>query len=334
MAENQVVESWLKWLSMNKGRSDATVIKYRNHLTWFYDFLDGRPLSAVTLEDLETFAGEHLFKTRNLKPRSRSTVVAALRSFFTWAVKSGLVSADVSADLSYPTIGKRLPRGISLQDAETLLMAPDLDTFLGVRDAAMIALLIGCGMRVSGLVGLNQSSLIFTKDHKGRDRLIVRVLEKGNKERLIPAPSEAMLLVRAYLGHEELEGIDRHLPNGDQVLFVSVKNNNVPAHEYHGENRRIAPRSVNDRLVKYAEQKGVSVKFAHPHAFRHLYGTELTESDVNLVTTQALMGHESPEYTGIYTSLAVRKLTDEVEKANPLGKMRTPVTDLLQQLGL
>jgi len=334
MADNQAVESWLKWLTLNKGRSDATEVKYRNHLNRFFDFLDGRPIGSVTLDDLEAFTGEHLFKTRGLKPRTRSTAVAAIRSFFSWAVKTGLIVSDISESLAYPSVGKRLPRGISLQDAETLLMAPDLDTFLGVRDAAMMALLIGCGMRVSGLVGLNQSSLIFTKDHKGRDRLIVRVLEKGNKERLIPAPSEAMLLVRAYLGHDELERIDRHLPNGDQVLFVSVKNNSVPAHEYHGENRRLAPRSVNDRLVKYAEQSGVSVKFAHPHAFRHLYGTELTESDVNLLTTQALMGHESPEYTGIYTSLAVRKLTDEVEKANPLGKMRTPVTDLLKQLGL
>jgi len=334
MAENQMVEDWLKWMSLNKGRSDSTVVKYRTHLLWFFDFLDGRPLSDVALGDLERFSGEFLYKERGLKPRSRSTVVAALRSFFSWANRKGFVDGDLSADLAYPTVGKRLPRGISLHDAEKLLMAPDLDTFVGVRDAAIIALLIGCGVRISGLVGLNQSSLIFTKDHKSRDRLIVRVLEKGNKERLIPAPSEAMLLIRAYLGHVELDYIDRDLPSGDQVLFVSTKNNNVPAHEYHGEARRIAPRSVNDRLLKYAEDTGVSINFAHPHAFRHLYGTELTESDVNLLTTQALMGHESSEYTGIYTKLAVRKLTDEVDKANPLGKMRTPVSELLQQLGL
>jgi integrase/recombinase XerD len=331
---DQIIDDWLRWLSGSRGRSDATIVKYRGYLTWFAEFLGERDLADVDLALLETFTGEHLFKVRGLKARSRSVAVAAIRNFFSWAVKHGLIGANPSVNLGYPSIGRRLPRSISLQDAEKLLHAPDLNTFIGVRDAAMISLLIGCGMRISGLCGLNQSSLIWTKDHKDRDRLIIRVLEKGGKERLVPAPSEAMLMLRAYLGHSELGSIDRYLPDGDQVLFVSTKNNLVPAHEYHGENRRIAPRSVNDRLEVYAKQVGVSMEFAHPHAFRHLYGTEFVESDVNLLTLKTLLGHERSDTTEIYTHLAMRKLTDDVERANPLGKMRTPVSDLLKQLGL
>lgn len=331
MQFTDLTEKWLEWLSLNKGRSDATIIKYRGYLLVFSDFLDKKTISEVDLELLENFSGKFLYE-RGLTSRSRSAAIAAIRNFFSWCTSKGLIISNPANDLAYPTIGRRLPRAISLQDAEKMLRQPDLDTFSGVRDAAMMSLLIGCGMRVSGLCGLNQSSLIFTEDHNQRERLIVRTLEKGSKERLIPAPTEALLMVRAYLGHSELDQIDRTLPNGDQVVFVSVANRKVPAHEYNGENRRFATRSVNDMLAKHAKDAGVSSDIAHPHAFRHLYGTELIESDVNLLTAQALLGHESADTTQIYTHLAVRKLIDEIHRANPLGKMRTPVSDLISHL--
>ncbi len=325
------IEDWLEWLSLNKGRSEATIIKYRGYLDCFNGFLDGKNIGDVDLGLLESFSGKFLFD-RGLSSRSRSAAVSAIRNFFSWAKLKGFVKSDPSSSLSHPSIGRRLPRSISLQDAEKLLREADLDTFAGVRDAAMMSLLIGCGMRVSGMCDLNQSSLIFTADETGRERLVVRAKEKGSKERLIPAPIEVLLLLRAYLGHEQLESIDRLLPNGDQVLFVSIRNRFVPEHEYRGENRRFAPRSVNDMLAKYAKQSGVSVAFAHPHALRHLYGTELLESDVNILNAQALMGHENADTTAIYAHTAMRKLSAEVDRANPLGKIRTPVSDLVAHL--
>lgn len=327
------VEDWLSWLSVSKGRADATVVKYRGYLAELIAFLDGAPVTDIDLPKLEAFTGQHLFG-KKLSSRSRSAAIAAVRNFFTWLHRDGRIRSNPAESLEYPSIGRRLPRPISLSDAEKLMMAPDLDTFIGVRDAAIMSLLIGCGMRISGLCSLNESSLIFTKDHKGRNRLIVRVIEKGKKERLIPAPAESMLLVRAYLGHEELATIDRLLPNGDQVLFVSTRNYLVPPHDYRGEARRIASRSINDALAKYADQVGVDARVAHPHAFRHLYGTEAVESDINLISIKALLGHERADTTEIYTRLAMRKLTEHVDQANPLGKMRTPVSELIQQLNL
>ena len=174
MAFSGVVENWLEWLAMNKGRSAATIIKYRGYLMVFNTFLEEISINEVNLDLLEKFTGKHLYD-RGLTSKSRSAAIAAIRNFFAWADSKGIVDVNPAADLAYPTIGRRLPRAISLQDAEKLLRAPDLDTFPGVRDAAMISLLIGCGMRVSGMCGLNQSSLIFTQDHNERERLIVRV---------------------------------------------------------------------------------------------------------------------------------------------------------------
>jgi site-specific recombinase XerD len=328
-----LIDDWLSWLQLNKGRSDATIVKYRGYMILFLEFLGDVQLCDVDLEILEKFSGKVLFE-RGLSSRSRSAAVSAIRNFFTWAQAKGVISNNPSENLPHPTIGRRLPRAISLQDAEKLLSATDLDTFIGVRDAAMMSLLIGCGLRVSGMCRLNQSCLIFTADENGHERLVVRVKEKGSKERLVPAPTECLLLLRAYLGHSDLSSIDRVLPDGDQVLFVSVRNRTVAEHDYHGEKRRYAPRSVNDMLTKYAKETGVSVDFAHPHALRHLYGAELMESDVNILSAKALMGHERADTTEIYAHIAVRKLTAEVERANPLGKIRTPVTDLINHLNI
>ncbi|MDT8372087.1 MAG: tyrosine-type recombinase/integrase [Gammaproteobacteria bacterium] len=331
MAIKSVIEEWLEWLSLNKGRSDATIIKYRGYLLEFESFLEDCALDDVDLKLLEQFTGKFLFE-KGLVSGSRSAAIAAIRNFFAWVTKKGFISRNPAEDLAYPTLGRRLPRAISLQDAEKLLNSIDLDSFQGVRDAAMLAVLIGCGLRVSGLCNLNQSSLIFGADDKGRERLYIRAKEKGSKERIVPAPTETMLLIRAYLGHVDLERIDRTLKNGDQVLFVSVGNKKVPIYEYIGEARRISPRSINDILSKHADAAGVSAEFAHPHAFRHLYGAELMESDATTLSAQALMGHEDPKTTEIYSHLAMRKLTDVVDRSNPLGKIHTPVSDLVKHL--
>jgi integrase/recombinase XerC/integrase/recombinase XerD len=327
----EVIESWLGWIQFNKGRSESTVIKYRGYLYSLIEFINEKSLADVSLEDLEFFSGKHLFG-KGLSSRSRSAAISAIRNLFAWMFERGIINNNPASKLSHPSIGRRLPRAISLRDAEKLLMAPDLDTFVGVRDAAMLSLLIGCGLRVSGLCSLNQSNLIFTTDHNNAERLIIRVTEKGSKERLIPAPVECLFLIRAYLGHANLDFVDRTLPNGDQVLFISIRNRRVPEYDFIGEKRRFATRSVNDMLAKYAEQTGVSVEFAHPHALRHLYGAELMESDVNILSAKALMGHERADTTEIYSHLAMRKLTKDVDRANPLKKITTPVTELISHL--
>jgi len=329
---NELIEKFLTWKEHSQGCSEATVSKYRGYLERLDRFLleSEQTLLTASRETLEEFCGIHMHR-EGLSPRARRPLISAVRGFYAWLFRERLLIEDKGAHLEYPKAGRRLPRGMTLQDAEKLLMAPDLDTFIGLRDAAIMTTLLGCGMRVSGLVRLNEGDLLFIDDG-GRERLILRVKEKGGNERLIPAPDEVRIMLRAYLGHNEMDRIDRFLDDGDRVLFVSTKNMGVTPDKYHGEARRISPRSVNEMIEKYGERIGIPRDRLFPHAMRHLYGTELAEEGIDVLQIQALLGHRDPKTSQVYVHLATRTLARTVDKANPLRKLRTPVTELARRL--
>lgn len=332
--EADLIQQYLEWLQHNAGRSAATSDHYRLTLQrlaeWCAD--NDNRLLDLSLEQLEQFAGFHAHALK-LSPQSRRPLVAAVRGFYRWAVRRGLLRDSPGEQLAYPKAGRKMPRVGQMADAEKILMQCDTDTLIGLRDAAMISLLIGTGVRVSGLTALNESRLIWM-DIEGSHRLVINVIEKGKRERMLPVPVEAAVLLRAYLAHPELAQIDRTLPDGDQVVFVCVgTGSHVPAHEHFGEARRLAQRSVFDRLRRYARAAGLDERAAvNPHAWRHLAGTEMAESDVDVITRSALLGHTSPNSTAIYTHLAMRKLTQQVDRANPLGKMKGRLASDLRHL--
>ncbi len=327
------IEKFLEFKRMNRGRSERTAQVYRLALTRLHEFLEEqkRPWLEATHDDLLVFTGIWLHRKGLKDPLSRRPMVSAVREFYRWAATRQLVANSPAAALPYPRAGRKLPRVMTLASAEKLMWAPDFATFEGVRDGAILALLIGCGLRVTGLVSLNQGQILSEVIDK-RPRLVLNVIEKGNKQRRLPVPDQADLLLRLYLEHPDLKEIDRLLPNGDQVLFVSVRNRLVPEHEYRGENRRLRRNAILDMIKKYGKQHGISPEQLHPHAVRHLYGTELREEEVDLITRQRLMGHADPKTTEIYDHLAMRKVTRDVDRGNPLAKIRTPATDLLRQL--
>lgn len=336
-----LVNDWLTWLQHNKGRSAKTADGYLAVLTrlakWTAEPPEPAHLRAsttnpfdLTFEDVERFAGLYCH-TLGLAARSRRVAVSAIRGFYAWASASKRLQRNPASDLAYPKAGRPLPRALTLDSADKLLRQPDLTTFMGLRDAAIMALLMGTGLRISGLVALNQSSLIWTVIDE-LEELVVRTTEKGEKERMVPVPREAALLLRAYLGHPDLAEIDRTLPSGDSVLFVSLANRMVKPWDYCGEARRISEYGVRDILAKHGRAAGIPPDQLNPHAMRHLYGTELAESDVDVLQRQALLGHESPESTQIYTLLAMRKLRQTIDKANPLSKLRTPMLEDLRKI--
>ncbi len=334
LTNDDLILEYLGWFEHNKGRAVSSVNKYivylRNLAVWL-NRTHGRQLLQATRQDLEEFTGLEAHRN-GMSPRSRRPLVAAIRGFYKWAIDQWYIQQNPAAALPYPTSGRRLPKPMGLKHAERLIMQPDLNEFIGVRDAAILSVFIGCGLRLGGLALLNQSNLVFLPDDDGVEWLVIRVIEKGDKERLIPAPHETRLLVRAYLGHPELKTIDRTLPDGDQVLWVSVNNRKVPEYDYNGEHRRLAERSISDMVVKHGTAAGIPRQECHPHALRHLYGTELTEGNVQQRKVQVLLGHSDMKSTAIYQHVAVRSLMKEVQRANPLAKMRTPVTGLANHL--
>lgn len=322
-----LIEDYLDWLQGNRGRAPETAVKYRGYLTRLAAHYQGRDLLALTRDEIQLFAGGVAVRA-GLSGRSRRALVAAIRGFYGWLQSHGHLRESPAASLPYPRAPASLPLPITLENAERLIWTPDLCTFAGIRDACWLSILVGCGLRVSGLVGLHEEDLVVSGQGQDR-RLVLRVTEKGRKERQVPVPREAGLLMQAYLGHPDLADIDRRTPEGKHVLFVSVNNRRVAPGDYRGESRRITRRGINKLLEKHGRAAGIPRDQLHPHALRHLYGTELAESDVDVTIRQALMGQDDPRSAQIYTHLSARKLTRVVDSSNPLSKIRTPVSELL-----
>lgn len=327
-----LIDDYLSWMEHNRGRTPATLEKYRGYLMGLQASLEagGVTLETADLSDLERYTGIEAHQ-RKITPRSRMPMVSAVRGFYAWADQAQRIPGNPASKLPYPRTGSPLPKALSLKHAEALMLAPDISTFHGLRDAAILSVLFGCGLRITGVCNLNEGDLQWAQVD-GQEWLVLKAREKGRKERLVPAPHETRLLIRAYLGHEQLEEIDRLLPNGDRVLFVSTKSNYVPAHEYYGERRRISRKTISSMMLKHGQKVGIPKDLLHPHAARHLYGTELAEEGADILQIQALLGHNDPKTSQIYARLAMRKLTERVASSNPLKKIRTPVSDLVRAM--
>ncbi len=330
MIPAQLIDGFLSWLTVNRGRSERTGEIYRLALELLLMFLDGRDPREASDDDLVLFTGIWLHK-RGVTARSRRPYIAAVRGFYKWLMATRQAKRNPAAAIDYPGSGRPLPRVMTLASLEKLMWAPDYETFEGVRNGALLALFAGCGIRVSGLVKLNTNDVL-EQVVEGRPRLFIRVREKGNKERTIPVPPEADLQLRVYLEHPQLKLVDRALPNGDKVLFITTINRRCAPHEYRGERRRFTRGGVLDMVKRYGKKHEIPEAELHPHAMRHLYGTELAEGDVDLLVRQDLMGHEDPKSTRIYTHLAMRKLVKTVDDHGPLSKMKTPTSDILRRL--
>lgn len=329
------LETWLNYNETNKGYTVATSYNYRKAIEALGRWLVEQktdPLRA-SVEQLQRFAGEVLH-TRGQAPSTRRITVSALRGYYKWLASKRLVGDSPAAVLPFPKKGLRLPVPISADDAGKLLAQVDLETFKGVRDMAILSVLGGCGPRVSGVSGLNESDMMFAMGDSGIEELTIRFREKGKNERWVPAPEEARLMVRAYMGHPALETIDRRLSDGDQVLFVNLGNSWVPAPDRRGDARRLSQWSIYQMIGEYGEAAGIQRRFLHPHAFRHLYGQELAETETNLLVQQQLMGHRDPKSTAIYSHIAFRKMRAAAISANPLRRMKHPATALADRLKL
>ncbi len=328
----KLINHFCNYIETSEGLSIETSRKYRGYLERLDAYCQGEELTmlAATYETLEYFTGIHMHKA-GLQPSSRKIVVSCIRKFYDYLAKRKLIKSNPSKHLEHPKAGRRVGNQIHLKNFEKLLMQPGLGSFMAIRDTAIISILGGCGMRVSGLVNMNVSSLVFIQEND-IERLIIKVNEKGDNERLIPAPDEVWAMVRAYLGCTELEDYNRLLPNGDQVLFVKSHDRNIPPSEFYGDNTRLSRKGIYRIIKKHGLAAGIREDQLHPHAVRHLFGTELTESDIDPTVRMTIMGQQDIKSQNIYNHMAMRKLRKDLDKGNPLNKIQTPVTDLVKEL--
>ena len=283
------------WLQ--DGLASASLASYRRDLGAWAAWLDGHGASllAARRADVEAYLAEQ-FRAK-AKATSIARRLSSLRRFYALQMQQGTLRADPTLQVRSPKLGRRLPKLLSERDVEALLAAPNVDTSLGLRDRAMLETLYASGMRVSELVGLTLGQVAL-------DAGVVRVLGKGNKERLVPLGDEAIAWLQRYLA------ATRAMLVGDgksDALFVTAR-------------RGPLTRQAFWALVKrYGARAGIPAKSLSPHVLRHAFATHLLNHGADLRVVQLLLGHADITTTTIYTHVARERLKELHAKHHPRG---------------
>ena len=233
---------------------------------------------------------QYLSTSKKVSERSQSRFLSALRSFYDWMQIEGYMSENPCDRVDMPKLGVYLPSVLSVQEVEDVINSIDRSDWIGLRDKAILEVLYGCGLRVSEAVGLRISGLYL-------DEGFIRIIGKGNKERLIPLGDMACNAVRAYLDVRP-QPAD---PQSDDLLFLN---------RFGKSFSRV---SMFKLIKKQALIAGISKEIS-PHTFRHSFATHLVENGADLRVVQEMLGHESITTTEIYTHIEAATWQKDIRK--------------------
>ena len=292
-----LIDLFLNEYWIEKGLSENTVQSYRLDLTALCDWLDKNDLSLETLNavDLQGFLGERLEK--GYKATSTARMLSAMRKLFQYLYREKYRVDDPSAVLSSPKLPSRLPKYLTEQQVSDLLNTPDADVPLELRDKAMLELLYATGLRVTELVSL-------TIENMSVQQGVVRVIGKGNKERIVPMGEEAAYWVRQFMLYGRPV-----LLNGQSsdVVFPSQRA------------QQMTRQTFWHRVKHYAILADIDADALSPHVLRHAFATHLVNHGADLRVVQMLLGHTDLSTTQIYTHVAKERLKRLHERFHPRG---------------
>ena len=293
------MDDYLTWLRVERGLAGNTTAAYAADLQGFQELAapDTAP-DAVTDEHVRHWLA--LREGQGVKARSQARGLVALRGFFGYLVAQGHLPRDPTARVELPRIGRPLPGTLSLDDVEALLAAPDPRTAQGLRDRTMLEVLYATGLRVSELVGLAVGSLHLEEG-------FVRVVGKGQKERLVP------------LGDHAREHLERYLV---EVRMLVTDGERAKAAREPVFLTRLGGAMTRQGFFKlirnHAQQAGID-RTVSPHTLRHAFATHLLERGLDLRSLQLMLGHADISTTEIYTHLSRARLVSIHARHHPRG---------------
>jgi len=297
MSWDPYLKGFKAYLQLERSVSDNTVAAYLHDVAMLRDFIgdsyEGTDVAAVTTQQLQAFLRE--IGGLGLAAGSQARILSGIRSFFGYLVLEDVIVADPAALLEAPKLRRALPVVLSVAEIEQLFAAIDHSTPDGQRNRAMLELMYSCGLRVSELVQLPLSGLYF-------DVGFVRVVGKGNKERLVPVGSEAVKQVKLYREHVRSRVVPAK--GAGDILFLNRRGG--------GLSRVMVFLVLKDLAAKAGIKKNI-----HPHTFRHSFATHLVEAGADLRAVQEMMGHKSITTTEIYTHLDRTYLRNTLEQYHP-----------------
>jgi integrase/recombinase XerD len=297
MNNAELLDEFCDNIWLEDGLSRNTLDSYRRDLRKFATWLEKRRAASILQAhgDIQGYLAQ-LVVAQKAKPSSTGRNISSLKRLFRYLLRQGKISADPTLQIDTPKLPRNLPRSLTEQDVELLLAAPDVETPLGLRDRAMFEVLYATGLRVSELVTLRIAQV-------SMDMGVVRVMGKGNKERLVPLGEEALDWLRRYLadGRGKLLGGQM-----SDTLFVTERGEGMT-------------RQMFWYLIKKHARHGALEKAVSPHTLRHAFATHLLNHGADLRVVQILLGHADISTTQIYTHVARERLKQLHAKHHPRG---------------
>lgn len=289
MAGHIQLSDYFYYMKVERAMSPNTVASYRSDIIVFLEWLAVRRGLELDVEtvSVEQIVGDVIdtdiveyFDTRgNISKRSQARMLSSFKSFFNYLVVEGALQDNPCDAVDLPKLGRYIPSVLSVEEVSAIIESVKLDTWNGIRDRAVLEFLYGCGLRVSEAVNMKISDL-FMKDN------FLKVIGKGNKERLVPMGEMAVDAINSYLAVRP-EPADR---KSDDVLFLNRFG------------KSISRVSMFNMVKRQAMLAGVT-KNISPHTFRHSFATHLIENGADLRVVQEMLGHENIATTEIYTHI-------------------------------
>ena len=287
---HNMLEGFKRYLFLERGFSEHTRAAYLRDVRQFFEFLnsEGIEVRSVVLDDLHRFTWQ--LHEVGISARSIARIHSGLRSFYNYLLLEGVIEVNPTTLLESPKKGVRLPEVLSTEEIDGILSAIDLSQSEGQRDKAVIELLYSCGLRVSELCNLKMHNLFLEEG-------FLRVVGKGNKERLVPMSPKAVKELQLWFA-TRWEILPK--TGEEDFVFLSVR-----------RRQRLSRITVFHNLRLYAERAGIT-KIISPHTLRHSFATHLLEGGANLRVIQAMLGHEQISTTEIYTHIDRSMLKQQV----------------------
>ncbi|MGO8786406.1 MAG: tyrosine recombinase XerC [Terriglobia bacterium] len=301
---NELITRYINYLRYERNASPHTIRNYQSDLLQFRDYLqEGNPQAAVDLGAIDALRIRGflaLLYEREKKKTSIARKLAAVRAFYKFLAKEGVLTANPAATVSTPKLDKTLPRIMTEEEMNNFLNCVAEAAKTGQptmrRDRAILELLYASGLRVSELVGLDMRSVNF-----GDTMLLVR--GKGRKERIVPFGSKAK------------QALDDYLPVRERILMEAKKRGET-ALFLNTKGARLTTRSVDRLVKKYVRTFGPNVKVS-PHSMRHAFASHLLTEGADLRAIQEMLGHRSLATTQKYTQVSIKQLIDVYDKTHP-----------------
>lgn len=294
--ERLVIDAFIDTIWIEKGLSTNTLNSYKSDLEKYFNWIELNSLKYKELSRSDVLEYLAYLFGQKLEGKSVARNLSSLKAFHNYLILKDITKSNPCEKIETPKFVKSIPSSLSESEVEKLLDAPDENTFIGIRDKTMIETLYSCGLRISELVDLE---IIHVNLRQG----VIRVLGKGQKERLVPMGQKLINLIGIYF--RKLE--ENKIKNSSNFLFLSQRG------------KKITRQAFWHRIKIYATKAGLENNKISPHILRHAFATHLLNNGADLRVVQLLLGHSDLNTTQIYTEVAKRRLQNLHGAHHPRG---------------